>query len=490
MNSRRQAWLTAVALALAGLAAYAHSLSGPLVFDDLQNIRDNPSIRSLTPPWPALSPPEIAGVGGRPLFNLSFALNYAMGGLSVRGYHLGNLGLHLIAGLLLFGIVRRTAENRVAAPTLLAFSVALLWLLHPLQTEAVTYLTQRTEVMMGMFYLATLYAFIRSQGTTWLTLSVLFCFCGMASKEVMVTAPLMVLLYDRLFIAGSFRAALRRRRGYYAALAASWIFLGSLMIHVRERGVGLTTGVLPLTYALGECRGILKYLTLALLPHPLVFDYGSHPTVLALGTGCYVLGTGCCVLALGCLVAATGLALRHRPALGYAACWIFVILAPTSSFVPLAFQPVAEHRMYLPLAGVITLVVLGMYAALGRRAWAAVALLAVGLGCLTARRNQDYRSALALWSDTVEKCPGNGRAQNNLGLTLADEGRLREAIPHYEAAVRLDPENAEAHNNLGNALLQSGQKLAAVAQYREALRIRPDFGPARHNLGVALGSNR
>jgi hypothetical protein len=153
-----------VVLVLAALATYRNSFASPFVFDDRTSIEENQSIRRLWPLGPVLSPPcNGETVGGRPLLNLSFALNYALGGLDVRGYHAANLAIHLAAALLLLGVVRRTLllpglrERFGGAATPLALAAALLWMVHPLQTESVTYIVQRAESLCGCFYLLTLY---------------------------------------------------------------------------------------------------------------------------------------------------------------------------------------------------------------------------------------------------------------------------------------------------------------------------------------------
>ncbi|MCE0497832.1 MAG: hypothetical protein LV481_07805, partial [Methylacidiphilales bacterium] len=166
--SRDRLW--GLILVLAALGAYANSFSGPFLFDDLSAIRGNPGIRHLWPPWAPLLPPGELTVGGRPILNLSFALNYAVSGFNVWSYHALNLLIHILAGLILLGVVRRTLLQPVLREKFgadawpLALAVALLWTLHPLQTEAVTYLSQRAESLMGLFYLLTLYAFIRTIG--------------------------------------------------------------------------------------------------------------------------------------------------------------------------------------------------------------------------------------------------------------------------------------------------------------------------------------
>jgi tetratricopeptide (TPR) repeat protein len=537
-----------VIIVLTALGTYHNSFSGPFVLDDRLAITDNPTIQHFET---ALFPPASATTGGRPLLNLTYALNYALGGMNVGGYHIFNLLVHTLASLTLFGLVRRillrqgygrqALTSRLAAPrseisdlrfeivadaTPLALAVAVIWMVHPLQTEAVTYISQRAESLMGLFYLLTLYCFIRgaknrcqapgvrnqakefktqnpeaalplSSGLTpdaprlpvrrsfseggWLTASVLFCFLGVLTKELIVTAPVMVLLYDRTFVAGSFREAWRLRWRYYLGLACTWLLLARLMFGLGQRSVGFKQGITWWSYALTSCRSVVLYCKLAIWPHPLVFDYGAHFIQYATEAMPYA-------LVLAALLAAVVLALRYRPALGFAGAWFFVILAPTSSVVPVALQPMADHRLYLSLAAVVALGVLGLHRLVGRRGLIVCAAAAVGLGWLSVQRNKDYKSELTIWSDTVAKCPDNARALYNLGNTLAQmPNRIPEAIAAYKAALRVNPGLMEAHNNLGLTLLEAPGSLPdAIAEFEAALRIRPDSANVHYNLGAAL----
>ena len=217
-------------VALATAACYLNSFNGPFVFDDVESIVHNPTIHDI---GSAVFPPAAGGatIVGRPILNLSLAVNYVCGGMDVWGYHVFNLAVHVLAVLTLFGIVRRTlmlpsvGERLALAAPYLAAAVALLWAVHPLQTELVTYVVQRAESLMGLFYFLTLYCVIRSSASgaaRWSLAAVLSCAMGMATKEVMVTVPLIALLYDRTFLAGSFARALQKRWGLYAGMAACW----------------------------------------------------------------------------------------------------------------------------------------------------------------------------------------------------------------------------------------------------------------------------
>lgn len=504
VHPRRADWRLAacgVILAAAAAAVYARTFSVPFLLDDVTSIGDNPTIRHLAT---AFRPPASATVSGRPLLNLSFAVNYAISGTAVWSYHALNLAIHILAGLTLFGIVRHTLRLRSGQAlvsndaTLVAFAAALFWTLHPLQTESVTYVVQRAESLMGLFYLLTLYCFIRGicaeradaggprvrrASWGWFVLSVLSCLLGMATKEVMVSAPLIVLLYDRTFAAGSFREAWRRHRGLYLALAATWVLLIALVASTGwDRGgtAGFDVGVSPLTYWLTQFQAVSRYLWLSVWLHPLIFEFGP---VRIDWWGDVILGA----LVVVPLALATLLALRRWAVWGFAGAWFFLILAP-SSVMPGTLQMVVEHRMYLPLAAVMAPVAIGIHAAVRRRSWIVFAVLAAGLGILAVRRNEDYRTEVALWRDTVAKRPDNERAHYNLGVVLAQTpGGLPEAVAEYEQAVRLQPDYFEAHSNMATVLTRMPGRLPeAATQFEAALRLRPDSAQTRNNLGAVL----
>jgi protein O-mannosyl-transferase len=534
----------AAMVAAAALIAYRGSFRVPLVYDDLGTIAQNPTILNLAT---ALHPPPGGlPVSGRPVANLSFALDYALHGGDLRGYHATNLLIHVLAALTLYGVVRRTAlrwnslhpepsdfagiSDRIQVsglrshPSAIAFLIALLWVLHPLQTESVTYLSQRAESLMGLFYLLTLYCFIRyaevdgldgvltgqarteppsfvprcgtSEGEQarrrpWFWLSIGACLLGMGTKEVMATAPLVVLLYDRTFAAGSFRGALRLRGRYYAALALLWIPLGALVLGSGSRGgtAGFGGPMSWNSYAVIQVHAIPHYLRLALWPSPLLFAYPRHP-----GIPAAVLAADVAVLVAIAWVALRGLAARSP--WGFLAAAFLVVLAPSSSVIPVATETMAEHRMYLPLAAVVTALVLAA-GALGRRLpregrwvpWAGAVAAASALGLATGSRNLDYRSEAALWEDVVSKAPGNSEAHNNLGYALLQSGDLAGALAQCDEAVRLDPANAKARANRADALMKAGRAAEAVRGYEEALAFLPGDAETLNNLGLALAGD-
>jgi protein O-mannosyl-transferase len=434
---RSQVLVAAALLVAAGAAVFFNSLNAPFVFDDVDAILENPHIRQLWPLTFALGAPAQSPVAGRPLVSLSLAVNYALGGVAPWGYHAGNLAVHVACALLLFGIVRRTLHRigpramDATASLWLAFACALLWLVHPLQTEVVDYVTQRTEAMMGVCYFATLYAATRAMSAgkgvrLWTIVSIVSCAVGMTAKESMVTAPIMVLLYDVVFQAGSFGQALRERRRFYGGLFATWIVLVAILIPgPRSHSAGLSTPVSPWIYALNQAPMILRYLRLSIWPSSLVLDYGPtmpvSPAVALPG-----------VLVVFALLGVCGWAWRRSRALGFLGAWVFLTLAPTSSVVPIATEVGAERRMYLPLAALIVLAVVP--AALALTPWlrrapigrvsrvappALLLAVAMAFAVVSVRRNAEYHDPTGIWETAVARRPNFGRRAHRFGRSAA-----------------------------------------------------------------------
>lgn len=466
---------------LAGSLAYANGLSGPFLFDDDRSIVTNAQIRQLWPPAVPLSPPDETPVARRPLVNLSFALNYAVSGLDVRGYHVTNVALHLLAALVLFGLIRRT----LALPKLagrfepvadtIALAGALIWVLHPLQTEAVNYLSQRTELVMGLCYLLTLYCSLRR----WHAAALLACVLGMASKESMVTAPLVVLLYDRAFLFETVAAALRARGRLYVGLSLTWVVLAGLMMSGGRTTVGFSTGTGVWTYLLNQAELVVHYLWLAIWPRALVLDYGlPRPLTLA--------DVWLPVLLLVILALVVLIGLRRRPELGFLGAFVFITLAPTSSVVPIATEVGAERRMYLALAALAVLLVVAVHR-LGGRRWLVpvAAALSVALAVGTFMRNQDYVSTLTMARTIVDRRP-HGRAHFLLGNELYAAGQRDEAIAQFELSARDFP---GARFALGTERLAEQRFDDAIAELEVFIREEPDHVnvvPARDMLARAF----
>jgi protein O-mannosyl-transferase len=499
--------MVAVALVvLVALATYFNALSAPFVWDDDPAIVANESIRGSLAD--ALMPPLETPVAGRPVVNVSLALNYGMGALDPTGYRVLNLAVHAACALLLFGIVRRTFSSRrvfrdAAFSDGVALVAALTWMVHPLLSETVDYVTQRSESMMGLFFLLTLYAAIRARDQRhprragradarepvhrerrWELASIASCAAGMATKESMVVAPIAVVLYDLVFEFDSARDAWRSRRLLYAGLAATWLELGAIMWRWPRSTVG-GPAVGPWTYLLNQAQMIARYLALTVWPRSLVVDYGL-PRLLALRD---VAGEAALVIALG---AATAFALWRWPAAGFLGALFFLTLAPTSSIVPITSEVGAERRMYLPLAALVVLVstLAGLLveracarspgrARLLMRLAVGVSVAAIaGLALRTVFRNREYATQTSLWESVVARRP-QGRARFALANQLMDAGRHDEAIAQLRAAVVDFP---DARAGLGTELLISGEfeeGVAVLEAFLQANPTAPNRAPAR-----------
>ena len=506
--NQRPARLAALLVVVCGILAYANSIHGPFIFDDRRAVLENPTIRELWPISAVLHPPRQTPLAGRPISNLSFAINYAAGGLDVAGYHIWNIGVHILAALALLGILRMT--RTWAAPDAdrtttdrLALVCTLVWVLHPLNSEAVNYLTQRTESMVGLFYLLTMYAAITAHRAPrprrWALAAIVFNFCGIATKESMVTAPLMVLLWDRVFVYGSFRHAFGERRRFYFALAAGWILFGILSLETPFfSDTAFRTRVSPWTYLLNQAPIIVSYLRLSVWPSGLVLDYGL-PVPLTI-TDVWPSG-----LLLLTLVVATGIALARAPRLGFWGAWFFITLAPASSVLPIPTEAGAERRMYLPLIAVIMVAVpaawwllrWGLAAAermagvhsregtAGRLFLGVAAVVLFSLGVATLQRNSEYRSGVSIWSTVLERRP-HARAHTNLAAELKAAGQSDQALTHLKLAASEDP---DAQYLLGSALIELGNVREAVPWLQRFVGSNPTnsyVASARQELADAL----
>ena len=534
-------WAAPVLLAMVALFVYASSFSASFVLDDHHTILNSTRIRHILPLGDLLS-------GRRPVVDATLAINYALGELNVGGYHAVNLLIHLLAGLTLYGIVARTLvrepfRNRFGrAASYLALVAALLWLVHPLQTQAVTYVIQRCESLMGLFYLLTLYCLIRGvdsqRAWLWYGAGVIACALGTGCKAVMLTAPVAVLLYDYLFVSRSLGQTLRQRWGFYLALLGTWSMawvteVSQTVLSTEKLGanVGFSYhGISPVDYLVTQAGVIAHYLRLSLWPGPLCLDH-RWPVAETFGA---IVPPGLLVVALA--VASVWACVR-KPGLGFLGLWFFLILSPTSSFVPIR-DPAFEHRMYLPLAAVIVGAVCGAYAlgvALSARLAVTDRVRRVMTGCLavcavlslgaaTYQRNFAYGSGLAIWRDVVSKRPEHHRGHFNLGRMFLDAGRLdeaarslqraiqidpdsepalynlgktralqdrpEEAMKWYLDAVRVDPNRAATHSDIGNLLARQDRIAEAAGRYEEAIRRDPSYVRAYVNLGVVLLDQR
>jgi len=449
MARRVPRWLPPLVLAILAAIPYLDSLKAPLLWDDQSSISTNPCIVHFWP-LPFWAPPDSV-VAGRPVVCLTLAMNYAISGLHPWSYHLVNLLIHGCCALLLYALIRRTLqlprweEKWRSGAGGYAMVVALLWAVHPIQTDAVTYITQRTECLASLFLLATLYCSLRaSDGVhprTWQVGAIVACGLGLGCKEWMAMAPILVILYEFIFLPPLAR---KNRRLLHLGLPLTWLLLPLFLSHVNmSNKSGFGPGrISSWDYLKTQAGVICHYLRLVFWPHPLCLDYFDWPIATRLGP---VLLPGLFLLVL---LGVTTCCIFRSSWLGFAGAWFFLILAPTSSVLPIMTEVAAERRMYLPSAAVIAVVAAALWRAgsgMPRWIWGtAVALLACVLSIATAARNWDYRSDLAIWTDTVTKRPNDARAHLHVAFALFHLHDVKGAIAELQTTLRLEPRYTDA----------------------------------------------
>ncbi len=460
--------------------SYFNAINNPFVFDDNMVILENPAIRSLWPIGNVLFPPGSSFTAGRPMTGLSLAINYAIDGTNPRGYHLGNLVLHAMAALTLLGVLRLTLR-RLDHPQAdgAALAAAAIWAAHPMLTESVTYATNRSEVLMGLFFLLTFYTFLRSldspKSRRWLTLSVASALAACAAKEVATMLTPLVLIFDVLIVTGSWKQSLKQRRWFYVGLACTAMLLPATLLtsSAQTKNVLHSQTISSWQYLLMQSRVITRYLQLAVWPNPLVITYTDWPVPRS------ILQVWPWMVFIGGLVVATFIGVARRRAWAVLGAWFFMILAPTSSILPIVIEPAGERRMYLPLIAAAVGAVL-LFArwlrkiprgeAVGLGAASVVVLL---LMLATVWRNEDYSSVLMIWSDAINKRPNNAVAHYSKGAELVRLGNPIDALPEFDEAIRLDPNDLDAPVARGLALSRLGRHDEAIAAIRAALQRDP-----------------
>ncbi len=515
MRCNRAFWACAAVIASAGAIAHANGVTDVFVgYNARRALVDNPDIRSLWPLERALGlhlyGDAAKADGGtlvrRPVLSLSFALNHALLGPSAAAYQAVNLLIHVATALLLFALARETLRRPGVlasshSPDAIATVVAVVWVVHPVTTSAVAYAIQRAESLSACLALASLWAFARaveSNGArAWRGGAVTLAALAMATKESVVALPLLVWLYDALFVCDSFREPWRRRRSFYCALFATWVVpLWLVARTLPDVAVDFRPGR-TLPYLMAQPTVLLEYLRIALWPHPLHL-YSNTGRFLSLPPST-IAATAAIVATIGlATVAAT---LRRRP-IAFLPAVVFLLLAPTSSVVA-TNDVIQEHRLYLPLAAIVTAVVLGIAMLLQSRSPAGrqrllpfvgiVGTIALVLGALTHVRNEAYADPFAAFFPA-----DRSMAHGALARHAAARGRSDEAIGRYRDLLDLDDEafgigpferrfhRGRAHNDLGALLTEAGKTDEARQHFAKAIAAPAPLPAAVNNLGVVL----
>ena len=480
---------------------YANTLHAPFLFDDAHNIQKNHFLKvtSLTPENLRLAAIK-SPCPTRPISNISFALNYYFHRDRLPGYHLLNIAIHLLTGLFLYMFLNHTFRLLKPAKTdteahFLSACAALLWLVHPLQTQAVTYLVQRMTSLSAMFYILSMLLYIKGRLAPARTVRQIATFagCGLAgllalgSKEIAATLPFFIFLYEWYFFQDLDRQWLKKHVPAIATVLATLIgltlfFLGhnpidSILGGFNSRPFTLSERVLT------EFRVVIFYISLIIFPHPgrlsLTHDFPISTSLLSPPT------TLLAIVALGCLLAGGIITARKNRFLSFAILWFLGNMVIESSVIPL--EIIFEHRNYLPSMLIIALPVL-LAPALIRSTkvqaglFCAIILL---LSFWTQQRNQAWQNEFSFWSDCVTKSPNNARAHAGLGSYLVHNNQPDKALPHFQKALAIKKNDLDALFGLGTVMIKKKQPNRAIIYFRQAIRVSPNYHKSHYNMGIA-----
>jgi protein O-mannosyl-transferase len=483
-------------LALLAAAVYSNTFSASFHFDDQLNLIENPWIKQL------FYLRDLSG--SRYVGFLTFALNYHFGRLNVFGYHLVNLLIHIINGFLVYALVRllfRASDTSGASgPTTapwIALAAALLFVAHPIQTQAVTYIVQRFASLAAMFYLLTVVCYLywrlsppdRKSRNLWYAGALIATILAMKTKENTFTLPFMLLLIEAVFFAPLIRRSWIRLAPFLLTLP---IIPLSRPGALGEGEAGFASDITDITrwdYLLTQFRVITTYLRLLIFPvhQNLDYDYPvSHSLFDPPVFFSFLFLSALFVLALYLLFSSRFTSFASR-LMAFGILWFFLTLSIESSIIPIR-DVIFEHRLYLPSVG-FWLAAGTLLVELFRRR-PIVGIVAVGalvtvFSVVTYQRNKVWQDELTLWTDVVEKSPQKARGYNNLGMAYAAQKQSEEAIAQYQTALNLKVDLAKARYNLGNVYHDLGRLVEAIREYQTAINLQPDYAKAHNNLGLA-----
>lgn len=502
-------FLALLLLSAVTITIYSHTLGSPFVLDDSANILKNQYIRIAD-----LKPESLYNAAfkslliKRPVSNISFALNYYFGHYNVLGYHIVNIFIHMTSGMVLYLFLRITLN--ISSPIrpqarLISFFVALIWLVHPVQTQSVTYIVQRMTGMAALFYLLTMLLYAkarmlneqgrlktRKKGITYAHLYIIGAFfsgiIALGSKENSVTLPFFLILYEWFFFQDMKQDWLKRNGVYFLGIFSLFLLLvfiyvggnpfAKILSQYQTRDFSLVQRLLT------ESRVVIYYLTLLAFPHPsrlnLEHDFPLSYSLTDPVTTIVSIG-----FIIGMLIVAILIAGKER-LLSFCILWFLGNLVLESSFIGL--EIIFEHRLYLP-SMLISIIPVTLFFRHIKSEYAAKGILCLFImvfSIWTYQRNQIWKDEITLFTDCVQKSPNKARPHISLGIALIRAGRNDEAMIVLSKAVQLNPKSASAHNSYGVALSIGGDFEQAIPHFEEAIRILPIYKEAKHNLDKAL----
>jgi len=505
IQNRRRVLICALIFMVFGVLAlgiYSGTLESPFVFDDKARIEKNPHIRITQFSFTEIVKAGFNSSKSRPLAFISFALNYYFHQYDPVGYHIVNIIIHVLSGSLLYLFISSTLKipslrPRYDHPDLIAFLAALIWLVHPVQTQSVTYIVQRVNSMASLFFILAFWLYVKGRLVQapqrrwlWYLGSATSWLLSLGCKQITVTLPFFVLLYEWYFFRDLSKDWLKRNLKYVLGIFIILLFIALLYTGLNPWGKlsrlndFAQNDFTVVQRFLTQFRVVIYYISLLFFPHPsrLNVDYDFPLSYSLINPPTTLLALGIIIVLLA---AALYLAPRQR-LISFGILWFFGNLVIESSIIPLAI--IFEYRMYLPsmLVGLIPVLLAFRYINLN---WLRLGLLCVLLALFsywTYERNKVWESKMTLWQDCIRKSPNKARPHYNLGEAYANLNMIDEAIPQFLRSLELNPDNAPVHHNLAVILAKQGKTDETIVHYRHALQINPNSTETHINLGLEL----
>ena len=489
---------------IAGFIAYSNSFDCSFHFDDERVLDSSVKTFSTTIGEMIRTNPN------RPIGLLSFAVNYNIHKLDVRGYHLVNLAIHLINALLVWWLTFITFSTPAMKDepisrnkTIIAFLTGLLFVTHPLATQSVTYISQRFTSLATLFYLLSLILFIRGRLQQENKGIALFLFgsslvsaaCGMMTKEIVITLPFAFILYDYCFIRTSPWKLESKDKVLFFSFIMLVIFIFFFFRHFSLKifdtvspGHGYSHSISMKEYLLTQFSVILTYIRLFLRPFNQNLDY-DYPV----SAGFFQLNTFFSFFALLGILSAGILLFKRYRLISFGIFWFFLTLSVESSVIPISQDVIYEHRTYLSGVGFF-LVLTGSFFYFIREKYFRVSLIlilmiAVINTALTYQRNKIWKNDYTLWGDCIKKSPDKARVNHNFGVALSHiKGNPREAIYYHNKSISLNKDYAEPYDGRGFAHYMLGQYQLAVEDYNKAIPLKPGYADYYNNRGLSYSA--
>ena len=474
--SNKHLWMAIAAVIMAGFLTYANTLQSPFIWDDINLVEKNPTIHNLKNLGRIFK--ENLGFGViqqrsasyRPLQSLTYMIDYSIWKNNVLGFHLTNIIFHILSALGVLWLVLVVLRNGF-----LAVSSALIYVVHPLHSEAVAYISGRADPLSTCLFLSSMILYLQSfqKRSMVMQILMLLTFIGaLLSRESTLMLPMIVLLYHFVF----------KKPVYWK----SFLFLvGTGVLYIVLR-VSEMIGTLGSTHTVVSTLGerlpgvfvaITNYLKLIIFPMPLHMEYAAP--LFAWSELKVFIGIAS-VLGL-CFYAFQ--ARKKNPLVSFSILWFFLTLLPVLNIFPVNAY-MAEHWLYVPLIGAVIFIVNLI------KSWSSPSAARVVIGVLvsvlmllTHQQNKHWQSHVGFYEYTLKFAPDSSRLHSDLGVAYYGAGRIDDAIKAFKRAIEIKPDFDYAYNNLGAMYLAKGQLSQAIVYYEKAVELNPHYGEAYYNLG-------